>query len=103
MVYACLSLYRWGDRVRSQAGLGLAGVLLVSITIAAGVTGFFYYGSSLLRLPIAYPDVSSLLSTSLSTLSSCVFLSVMMLYVLQWSICYQGAGVVFLSVFRLFS
>ena len=36
MVYACVSLYRCGDRVRSQAGLALAGVLLVSITIAAG-------------------------------------------------------------------
>jgi hypothetical protein len=43
MVYACLSLYRWGDRVRSQAGLGLAGVLLVSITIAAGVLKQFYF------------------------------------------------------------
>jgi hypothetical protein len=43
MVYACLSLYRWGDRVRSQAGLGLAGVLLVSITIAAGALKQFYF------------------------------------------------------------
>jgi hypothetical protein len=43
MVYACLSLYRWGDRVRSQAGLGLAGVLLVSITIAAGELKQFYF------------------------------------------------------------
>jgi hypothetical protein len=43
MVYACLSLYRWGDRVRSQAGLGLAGVLLVSITIAAGEFRQFYF------------------------------------------------------------
>ncbi len=43
MVYACLSLYRWGDRVRSQAGLGLAGVLLVSITIAAGALRQFYF------------------------------------------------------------
>jgi hypothetical protein len=43
MVYACLSLYRWGDRVRSQAGLGLAGVLLVSITIAAGMLKQFYF------------------------------------------------------------
>jgi hypothetical protein len=43
MVYACLSLYRWGDRVRSQAGLGLAGVLLVSITIAAGVLNSFIF------------------------------------------------------------
>jgi hypothetical protein len=46
MVYACLSLYRWGDRVRSQAGLGLAGVLLVSITIAAGVLKAVIFSTS---------------------------------------------------------
>ena len=37
MVYAAVTLYRWGDKVRSQAGLGLAGVLLVAITVAAGM------------------------------------------------------------------
>ena len=35
--YALCTLYRWSDRVRSQAGLGLAGVLLVIITVAAGL------------------------------------------------------------------
>ena len=37
MVYSAVTLYRWGDKVRSQAGLGLAGVLLVAITVAAGM------------------------------------------------------------------
>ena len=37
MVFAAVTLYRWGDKVRSQAGLGLAGVLLVAITVAAGM------------------------------------------------------------------
>lgn len=37
MVYSMVSLYRWGDKVRSQAGLGLAGVILVAISVAAGM------------------------------------------------------------------
>jgi len=37
MLYAAVTLYRWGDKVRSQAGLGLAGVLLVAFTVAAGM------------------------------------------------------------------
>ena len=37
MVYAGLTLYRWGDRVRSHAGLGIAGVLLIAVSIAAGM------------------------------------------------------------------
>ena len=31
------SLYRWNDGVRSQAGLGLAGVLLVAMNVGAGL------------------------------------------------------------------
>ena len=30
-------MYRLGDRVRSHAGLGVAGVLLVALTVAAGL------------------------------------------------------------------
>jgi len=37
LVYTGVSLLRWHDPVRSQAGVGLAGVLLVSITVAAGL------------------------------------------------------------------
>lgn len=37
LVYAGVSLLRWHDPVQSQAGVGLAGVLLVSITVAAGL------------------------------------------------------------------
>ena len=37
MVYAGVSLYNFTDRVRSHAGLGIAGVLLVAVSIAAGL------------------------------------------------------------------
>jgi patched 1 protein len=37
LLYAGVSLLRWHDPVQSQAGIGLAGVLLVSITVAAGL------------------------------------------------------------------
>ncbi|KAJ9578984.1 hypothetical protein L9F63_024909, partial [Diploptera punctata] len=37
LVYAGVSLLRWHDPVRSQAGVGIAGVLLVTITVAAGL------------------------------------------------------------------
>ena len=37
LVYAGASLYRWTDGVRSQAGLGLAGVLLVAMNVSAGL------------------------------------------------------------------
>merc|ERR1711970_295272 len=37
IVYAVITLYRWTDKVRSQSGLGLAGVLLVAITVGAGM------------------------------------------------------------------
>merc|ERR1719270_2959174 len=37
IVYAVGSLYRWADRVRSQAGLGLGGVLLVALNVGAGM------------------------------------------------------------------
>ncbi|XP_069156937.1 protein patched [Procambarus clarkii] len=46
VVYACVSLARLSDSVRSAAGLGLAGVLLVAVTVAAGL-GF----CALLGLP----------------------------------------------------
>ena len=36
-MYAVGTLYRWGDRVRSQAGLGLGGVLLVAMNVGAGL------------------------------------------------------------------
>ena len=37
ILYAVASLYRWNDGVRSQAGLGLAGVLLVAMNVGAGL------------------------------------------------------------------
>ena len=37
MVYAGITLYNWTDRVKSHAGLGIAGVMLVAISIAAGL------------------------------------------------------------------
>ncbi|XP_021939583.1 protein patched isoform X2 [Zootermopsis nevadensis] len=37
LVYAGVSLLRWHDPVHSQAAVGLAGVVLVSITVAAGL------------------------------------------------------------------
>ncbi|XP_049784398.1 protein patched [Schistocerca cancellata] len=37
LLYAGLSLLRWSDPVRSQTGVGVAGVVLVSITVAAGL------------------------------------------------------------------
>ncbi|XP_063841882.1 protein patched-like [Scylla paramamosain] len=46
VVYACVSLARLTDSVRSAAGLGLAGVLLVTASVAAGL-GF----CALLGLP----------------------------------------------------
>ena len=36
-MYAGLALFRWSDVVRSQAALGIAGVLLVTITVAGGL------------------------------------------------------------------
>jgi patched 1 protein len=37
LVYAGVSLINWSNPVRSQSGLGIAGVLLVAITVAAGL------------------------------------------------------------------
>ena len=37
LVYAGVSLVNWANPVRSQSGLGIAGVLLVAITVAAGL------------------------------------------------------------------
>ncbi|XP_023228642.1 protein patched-like [Centruroides sculpturatus] len=37
LVYACVSLLQWTDAVKSQSGIGIAGVLLVAITVAAGL------------------------------------------------------------------
>lgn len=36
-IYACISLMRWSDAVHSQSGVGMAGVLLVSLSVAAGL------------------------------------------------------------------
>ncbi|XP_050403061.1 protein patched homolog 1 isoform X2 [Patella vulgata] len=36
-VYALLSLLKWNDAVNSQSGIGMAGVLLVSLSVAAGL------------------------------------------------------------------
>lgn len=46
LIYAILSLMNFCDAVQSHAGVGIAGVLLVSLTVAAGL-GL----CSLLRLP----------------------------------------------------
>ena len=37
MLYAGVALCRWKDRVRSQSGVGMAGVMLVCATVAAGL------------------------------------------------------------------
>ena len=37
MAYAGITLYNWTDKVRSHAGLGIAGVILVAVSIAAGL------------------------------------------------------------------
>lgn len=37
LLYAGVTLLRWGDPVRSQSAIGLAGVILVSFTVAAGL------------------------------------------------------------------
>lgn len=36
-MYVAASLVQWHDSVKSQAGIGIAGVLLLSITVAAGL------------------------------------------------------------------
>ncbi|PVD22694.1 hypothetical protein C0Q70_15950 [Pomacea canaliculata] len=36
-IYACVSLMRWSDAVNSQSGIGMAGVALVSLAVAAGL------------------------------------------------------------------
>jgi len=37
VIYTIGSLYRWSDKVRSHVGLGLGGLLLVSLSVAAGL------------------------------------------------------------------
>ena len=37
LFYACMSLMKWSDAVQSQSGVGIAGVLLVSLSVAAGL------------------------------------------------------------------
>ena len=37
MVYACVSLINWSDPVNSQCGVGVAGVLLIGLNLAAGL------------------------------------------------------------------
>ncbi|XP_074642065.1 protein patched homolog 1-like [Tubulanus polymorphus] len=37
LIYACISLLRWTDAIKSQSGIGVAGVLLVALSVAAGL------------------------------------------------------------------
>lgn len=37
LIYVAFTLMQWRDPVRSQAGVGIAGVLLLSISVAAGL------------------------------------------------------------------
>jgi len=37
LVYACLTLKRWCDPINSHGALGVAGVLLVTLSVAAGL------------------------------------------------------------------
>lgn len=37
LAYAGISLLRWQDPIRSQCAVGIAGILLVTITVAAGL------------------------------------------------------------------
>ena len=37
LIYAGLTLFNWIDVVKSQSGLGLSGVLLVTLTVAGGL------------------------------------------------------------------
>jgi hypothetical protein len=37
LVYVGLALFKWTDLVKSQSGLGITGVLLVTITVAGGL------------------------------------------------------------------
>ncbi|XP_025990235.1 protein patched [Solenopsis invicta] len=37
LMYAAVTLYRWKDTVRSQAGVGMAGVILICATVAAAL------------------------------------------------------------------
>lgn len=37
IVYACVSLLKWNNAVQSQSGIGIAGVLLVALSVAAGL------------------------------------------------------------------
>ncbi|CAH1772357.1 unnamed protein product, partial [Owenia fusiformis] len=37
LVYAAISLLRWNDAIYSQSGIGIAGVLLVALSVAAGL------------------------------------------------------------------
>lgn len=37
LIYVAVTLMQWKDPVRSQTGVGIAGVLLLSITVAAGL------------------------------------------------------------------
>ncbi|KAK3091489.1 hypothetical protein FSP39_020198 [Pinctada imbricata] len=37
LFYACVSLLRWNNAVQSQSGIGIAGVILVALSVAAGL------------------------------------------------------------------
>lgn len=37
LFYACITLLRWNNVIQSQSGIGIAGVLLVALAVAAGL------------------------------------------------------------------
>ncbi|XP_052102126.1 protein patched homolog 1-like [Mytilus californianus] len=37
IIYACVSLLKWNNAVQSQSGIGIAGVLLIALSVAAGL------------------------------------------------------------------
>ena len=50
LVYAAMSLMRWTDAVRSQSGIGIAGVLLVALSVAAGAWHLLCAGHHIQRI-----------------------------------------------------
>ncbi len=61
LVYACMSLMKWSDAVQSQSGVGICGVLLVSLSVAAGL-GFssvlgIKFNASTTQVKILYTDL----------------------------------------------
>ena len=68
LFYACISLLRWNNAVQSQSGIGIAGVLLVALTVAAGL-GI----TSVLRIAFnaSTTQVSQIGGTALCQLKKC--------------------------------